>query len=86
MQFFLLSKKMTTINFLCAKDTKFPSSAKDISWTGGVTQVVECLPSKCEDLSSNCSTSKKITNDISYCLRIALTEEQLLHNLTQFKK
>jgi hypothetical protein len=26
---------------------------------GRVAQVVECLPSKCEDLSSNSSTSKK---------------------------
>jgi hypothetical protein len=26
---------------------------------GGVTQVVECLPNKCEALSSNSSTGKK---------------------------
>jgi hypothetical protein len=29
---------------------------------GGVTQVVECLPSKSEALSSNPSTSKKLMN------------------------
>jgi hypothetical protein len=31
--------------------------------TGGMVQVVECLPSKCEALSSNASTIKKKKNN-----------------------
>jgi hypothetical protein len=38
----------------------FISSVKNTSWKfGGVTQAVEHLPSKCEALSSNPSTTKK---------------------------
>jgi hypothetical protein len=32
---------------------------KKNSWTGDMTQVLECLPSKCEALDSNPSTTKK---------------------------
>jgi hypothetical protein len=31
---------------------------KIVSWARGVTQAVECLPSKCEILDSNLSTTK----------------------------
>jgi hypothetical protein len=39
----------------------FPScfSAKKIMGAGGMAQAVECLPSRCEVLNSNPSTTKK---------------------------
>jgi hypothetical protein len=34
-------------------------------WAGGVAQVAECLPSKCEAFSSNSSTAKKPKQNIN---------------------
>jgi hypothetical protein len=47
---FLSARKMrSTLSFL----------KKQLLWAGGVAQVVECLPRKCEVLSSDPSTAKK---------------------------
>jgi hypothetical protein len=53
---FLSARKMrSTLSFL----------KKQLLWAGGVAQVVECLPRKCEVLSSDPSTAKKKKKKIS---------------------